>query len=1048
MRPLCLSVALLVLLVILVDTTPLNIHHIQDEGLETNHTRELEKRSVVNVIKSVLGGVITGTKIIGDGASILTGLAEIINKALKGQVMISGIQFDNHAQEELPTLEIEYSTLSEEIKGVETIHKQGIEKRSVLPVVKGILGGVLKGVKVVGKGASILTGLAEIVKNALKGQVMISRIQFDNHTPEELPTLEIEYSTLSEENEGVETSHKHGLEKRSVKKVFKKILGGVIKGSKIVGNGASILGGLAKMLNKTIRDEVMISRIQFDNHTQEELPTLEIEYAVLSEENKGVETSHKQRLEKRAVLPVLKGILGGVLKGAKVFGKGASIITGLAEIVKKALKGQVMISGIQFDNSTQEEMPTLQIEYSTLIEENEGVETIHKQGIEKRSVLPVVKGILGGVLKGVKIVGKGASILTGLAEIVKKALKGQVMISGIQFDNSTQEELPTLEIEYSTLSEEIKGVETIHKQGIEKRSVLPVVKGILGGVLKGVKIVGKGTSILTGLAEIVKKALKGQVMISGIQFDNHSQEELPTLEIEYSTLIEENKGQVMISGIQFDNHTQEELPTLEIEYSTLSEENKGVETSQKRVLEKRSVVHVVKSILGGVIKGTKIFGKGASILTGLAEIVTKALKGQVMISGIQFENHMPEELPTLNMEYSTLNEENKGQHHLHQLSPFLDQGLDKCKCPSTREAAATAAGRSRPSARILKGQPVRPQHPQESSCKATKMRRLCLSTALLFLLVILVDSTPLNIHHIQDEGLETSHRRGPEKRSVIDVATSIIDGIDTGTKIVKKGAGILTGLAETITKAIKGQVMISRIQFDNHTLEELPTLNIEYSTLSEENNGVETSHRRGLEKRSVIDVVTSIINGVATGQVMISRIQFDNHTLEELPTLSIEYSTLSEENKGVETSHRRGPVKRSVIDVVTSIINGVATGTKIVEKGAGILTGLAEIITKAIKGQVMISGIQFDNHTLEEYQTLKIEYSTLNEENKAASKPAFCLEPKVTGGCNATMTRYFYNAQTGLCEQFVYGGCEGNGNNFEKLEDCMKTCSQEAGSLW
>ena len=28
----------------------------------------------------------------------------------------------------------------------------------------------------------------------------------------------------------METSHKHGLEKRSVKKVFKKILGGVIKG--------------------------------------------------------------------------------------------------------------------------------------------------------------------------------------------------------------------------------------------------------------------------------------------------------------------------------------------------------------------------------------------------------------------------------------------------------------------------------------------------------------------------------------------------------------------------------------------------------------------------------------------------------------------------------------------------------------------------------------------------------------------------------------------------------------------------------------------------
>ncbi|XP_045018531.1 trophoblast Kunitz domain protein 1 isoform X3 [Bubalus bubalis] len=647
MRRFCLSAALLVLLVILVDSTPLNIHHIQDEGPETNHTQELETCSVVNVVKSVLGGVITGTKIIGNGASVLTGLAEIINKALKGQVMISGIQFDNHTQEELPMLEIEYSTLSEEIKGVETIHKQGIEKRAVLPVVKGILGGVLKGVKIFGKGASILTGLAEIVKKALKGQVMISGIQFDNHMPEELPTLEIEYSTLSEENEGVKTSHKHGLEKRSIRKVFKKILGGVIKGSKIVGKGASILGGLAKILNKTMKDEVMISRIQFYNHTQEELPTLEIEYTILSEENKGVETSHKQKLEKRAVLPVLKGILGGVLKGAKIFGKGASILTGLAEIVKKALKGQVMISGIQFDNSTQEEMPTLQIEYSTLIEENEGVETIHKQGIEKRSVLPVVKGILGGMLKGVKIFGQGASILTGLAEIIKKALKGQVMISGIQFDNSTREELPTLEIEYATLSEEITGVETIHKQGIEKRSV----KGILSRVLKGVKIFGKGASILTRLAEIIKKALKGQVMISGIQFDNNMQEEMPTLQVEYSTLIEENKG---------------------------------VETSQKRVLEKRSVVHVVKSILGGVIKGTKIFGKGASILTGLAEIVKKALKGQVMISRIQFDNHTQEELPTLNMEYSALNEENKVSPAFMPAFCMEPKFVGVCKASMTR----------------------------------------------------------------------------------------------------------------------------------------------------------------------------------------------------------------------------------------------------------------------------------------------------------------------------------------------------------------------------
>ena len=51
----------------------------------------------------------------------------------------------------------------------------------------------------------------------------------------------------------------------------------------------------------------------------------------------------------------------------------------------------------------------------------------------------------------------------------------------------------------------------------------------------------------------------------------------------------------MISGIQFDNSTQEELPTLEIEYSTLSEENKGLYfldlAEEGRVLRFRSMTN-------------------------------------------------------------------------------------------------------------------------------------------------------------------------------------------------------------------------------------------------------------------------------------------------------------------------------------------------------------------------------------------------------------------------------------------------------------------------
>uniref|UniRef100_A0A8C3VWI5 BPTI/Kunitz inhibitor domain-containing protein n=1 Tax=Catagonus wagneri TaxID=51154 RepID=A0A8C3VWI5_9CETA len=54
--------------------------------------------------------------------------------------------------------------------------------------------------------------------------------------------------------------------------------------------------------------------------------------------------------------------------------------------------------------------------------------------------------------------------------------------------------------------------------------------------------------------------------------------------------------------------------------------------------------------------------------------------------------------------------------------------------------------------------------------------------------------------------------------------------------------------------------------------------------------------------------------------------------------------------------------------------------------------------------------------------------------------PAFCLEPSHTGPCRAQMTRYFYNVRSGGCEEFIYGGCDAQRNNFEELEDCVRTC--------
>ena len=48
--------------------------------------------------------------------------------------------------------------------------------------------------------------------------------------------------------------------------------------------------------------------------------------------------------------------------------------------------------------------------------------------------------------------------------------------------------------------------------------------------------------------------------------------------------------------------------------------------------------------------------------------------------------------------------------------------------------------------------------------------------------------------------------------------------------------------------------------------------------------------------------------------------------------------------------------------------------------------------------------------------------------------------PKVPGPCKAFMPRWWYNAKTGKCEKFIYGGCQGNANNFKTEEECMETC--------
>ncbi len=55
-----------------------------------------------------------------------------------------------------------------------------------------------------------------------------------------------------------------------------------------------------------------------------------------------------------------------------------------------------------------------------------------------------------------------------------------------------------------------------------------------------------------------------------------------------------------------------------------------------------------------------------------------------------------------------------------------------------------------------------------------------------------------------------------------------------------------------------------------------------------------------------------------------------------------------------------------------------------------------------------------------------------------------CDLAKEVGMCRAAMPRWWHNKEAGVCEFFLYGGCDGNENNFISEEECKKACLDKA----
>nr|XP_020470132.1 kunitz-type protease inhibitor 1 isoform X3 [Monopterus albus] len=56
-----------------------------------------------------------------------------------------------------------------------------------------------------------------------------------------------------------------------------------------------------------------------------------------------------------------------------------------------------------------------------------------------------------------------------------------------------------------------------------------------------------------------------------------------------------------------------------------------------------------------------------------------------------------------------------------------------------------------------------------------------------------------------------------------------------------------------------------------------------------------------------------------------------------------------------------------------------------------------------------------------------------------------CMAPKKVGPCRGSFPRWHYNAASEHCEEFTFGGCRENLNNYLSMEECTNACQGYAG---
>ncbi|XP_051174701.1 trypsin inhibitor-like [Leptopilina boulardi] len=66
-------------------------------------------------------------------------------------------------------------------------------------------------------------------------------------------------------------------------------------------------------------------------------------------------------------------------------------------------------------------------------------------------------------------------------------------------------------------------------------------------------------------------------------------------------------------------------------------------------------------------------------------------------------------------------------------------------------------------------------------------------------------------------------------------------------------------------------------------------------------------------------------------------------------------------------------------------------------------------------------------------------YFIISKSKVIAPNPS-CRLQKDRGPCDGVFPRYWYVFSQARCDLFIYGGCQGNANNFITKEECERQC--------